>query len=305
MSSTTGHEVSLPSEGRLKGFIEQFSKFKALFIILLLSSLLFAHHRNGVLPAVDSIAMGHIAQQNQVYLAGAEEEAVETFVLLSGLKTGLSIIQSSSAGVSFIVDVQVQIGKLLESIKQIVDYAWSASLLTLGVLFGFQILISWSATLNGIGLTVFLVSFICHYLTHILLPNNHKVTMLFSKASIVSFMAFLITYAIVPLTIYTASISSEAITRPISRQVYADISRTHQDLLPNKSSDGIKAQVENSISTYRALSTSLHEKRDHLTHHIVRHIAATVFDVFVFPLTFFVLMVFFLRKFAGNLLQLD
>ncbi|MBB65119.1 MAG: hypothetical protein CMO81_08650 [Waddliaceae bacterium] len=74
-----------------------------------------------------------LLKYNQEYLDEATDETFATFLVLSSMKSILALMRSSSTGISFIVDINVQVGQLLTSAQTVVDYGWAASMLALGL----------------------------------------------------------------------------------------------------------------------------------------------------------------------------
>ena len=60
---------------------------------------------------VNVIGRGHIQEQAIEFLETSEKEATKTFLVLSVAKSEIAVLQSSTAGISIIVEAEVEIGK--------------------------------------------------------------------------------------------------------------------------------------------------------------------------------------------------
>jgi len=69
---------------------------------------------------------------NSTYLETASSDALKTLEVVAAIKAVLELLQSLSGGVSFIVDVDVQLGESLSVLREITDNAWTVSLGSVG-----------------------------------------------------------------------------------------------------------------------------------------------------------------------------
>ncbi|MFT5319510.1 MAG: hypothetical protein ACI8RA_002786, partial [Chlamydiales bacterium] len=170
------------------------------FLLLAITLGLLALHSMGKIDdLLDYLGKEELSIQNKEYLANAEKESIKSFVVFTGLKSGISIIQSSSVGISFFVDVQVQVGKVLESLKELVDYAWIASLLSMVTLHSMELLLEWSDLLTTPSFYLFLFFMAAHSITLMFIP---KLTLYSAKATELLFFLVIATYILTPASIY-------------------------------------------------------------------------------------------------------
>lgn len=265
------------------------------FFYLFISLLFLGIHYFGYLePLVTSIGEGGIAQANQKYLAEAESEAIETFLVFTGVKTGISVIQTASVGISFLVDVQVQVGNLLETLRQVVDYGWMASMMSMVAIHSIEVLLSGADYIARPALCVFLIMNSVHFVFMAFFPNLSHYT---AKASATLFFIVLLSIVFLPLSIYLSSYASHSITGPIAQELRKEISSEHKDLVvKEESEEGLKSQAKSAITHYSDVSSKTDGKVKHLTKYVVRHISVILFDVLIFPLAFFLSLSVFSKK---------
>ncbi len=99
------------------------------------------HFRNGVLLALVAVAMiltmagyadtliqgagmGLVTDSNRDYLTDAFDRCLVGFLVLSGIKSGLAIIEGSEVGIGF----NLEIGDIVQSVYDYVDVAWKTAL---------------------------------------------------------------------------------------------------------------------------------------------------------------------------------
>jgi len=230
------------------------------------------------------------------FLDRATEEAFGTFLVLSGLKSGLALLQSSSAGISFIVDVDVQVGEVLHSIKEVVDYGWSASLISLSVLAGIRILLEFLHVLSPLLLYTSLIALgACCCL--VLIGKKTSQLLVETLHGIICLTLFISLG--LPLAVYVASLTSQTLTAPYRTQIQTELNR-HRMVF--EGIDGnLKEQAHSAASKLSEKSKSLHRGQRDLTGEIVRHLVVVAFDAVVFPTLFFGLVLVGFRRVIRSL----
>lgn len=97
-------------------------------ILSMLLLLAYMSYVGAISSFFDQTMYTQIDPVSQAYLKTTGHHAKETLVILSEIKAALALLQSSSGGISFILDVQVQLGQILDVIVELIDLAWSITL---------------------------------------------------------------------------------------------------------------------------------------------------------------------------------
>ncbi|HSO18672.1 MAG TPA: hypothetical protein VLT88_04405, partial [Desulfosarcina sp.] len=180
----------------------------------------------GVLDrGMDRIGLGALARANQDYLDESYDSALEGFLVLSAVKSGLAVIEGSEVGIGF----SLQVGDLVQSVYDYVNIAWKT------VLAGGTILLMTRLALEGVTLVDhhILASALCAWVISAAVqgfrPRRQAfVRLMRSVAAACMFVAVLL-YLALPLAVFGASQLSVRITRPMiqaSYDTFSEVSRT-------------------------------------------------------------------------------
>ena len=173
-------------------------------------------------------------ERNNSYLLKTEQKALSGFLLLSGIKAGLSIIEGSTANLAL---ADIQFGDIVQSILDAVDITWKILFATLGILMSLRLLLlladqsAWYFLLFGA--SAFMLSLLLRCL---LLKLRFFRTLVagLAKASrrtgLLLVMAFLFLYILVPFSIYGSSLLSASITESASVEALGYIENFNTDI---------------------------------------------------------------------------
>ena len=107
-------------------------------ILWLILSIIIVLSFSGVLDQSIKYTMKSFEKNNEVYLDSAKTRATKGFLVLTSVKTALSIIEGSSVGVGF----EIEIGDIVQSILDLVDIVWRTLFASMVVLFSMEMLLS-------------------------------------------------------------------------------------------------------------------------------------------------------------------
>lgn len=244
------------------------------------------------------IGKDHLTKVNEAYLDEASDEALATFMVLSALKAGLAAVESSSAGFSFIVDVQVQVGRFVHSMKKLVDYGWNASLLGLATITFFRMLLTISNAACPYFVDMLLVALVIYiYFEHtVRKPARWMV-------EVVRYMSFLalLSYLIIPLAVHAASFASKSLTIPGAQEIREQIRDKHQHLLSTHEEGDVNDHAHTGIKGYEHTVKGLPDQHSHLSGQMSRYMVHVLFDVIVFPVGFLIALALPFRRLSNEL----
>ena len=245
---------------------------------------------------ISSVGHGYIHQQAVDYLEQAETASKETFVLLSVAKAGTGILESSQGGISFFIDVQVQLGKAFESLKSLIDHAWEISLFGLSLLLVGRLLLEYTQVLLY-PLLILLTS--CWLLYAVLMSVDSQFSH-FSKRLLRSVFVgtFMIIFAL-PLSIYATSIGSQGLTAELKGEINAGLSEHNSLYTPSKTnSDDLKESAKSVITQYKSKRKDIHGHVEKMHTYVYQHIAVLLLELVVLPLILLVIFYNTIRLFA-------
>ncbi|MCK9225651.1 MAG: hypothetical protein M0R46_00515 [Candidatus Muirbacterium halophilum] len=181
------------------------------------------------------------------YLDTLMKRSITTFTLLTGIKTTLSIIEGSSitmeGGVNFILKgsmgSQIEIGDIVQSVLDVVDYGWKISFFSMIVIKSMIILRSisgdWNSLLFGIVMFCVIIQFF-----DIKKYKFEKV----KKISLFIFLVITMFYIVFPTTVYISGKFSSLITTKYAQNYEKNIG----DFSDEVNSLDVKNLKEESVS---------------------------------------------------------
>ena len=263
--------------------------------------------------ALARVGLGELDRANHRYLDESYDSALEGFLVLSAVKSGLAVIEGSEVGIGF----NLQVGDLVQSVYDYVDIAWKT------VLAGGTILFMTRLALDGVAMTdhiVMVLTFFCLLMLaagRCFFPNRIRMGQFLRSITATCTFLTMLLYLVLPLAVYGASRLSERITRPLIRQSYDafdQVSRTfsqkavedhpggdEKGVSAMQSAMGVADRYERLKKRLGELEAYLSEQGKNLAGTTFQLIAAYLFDCVIFPLAFAAVLILFLKGMPGYL----
>lgn len=258
--------------------------------------------------AFGKLGAGRISEYNDTYLKTSFDTSMKGFLILSGIKSGLAIIEGSEVGVGF----NLELGDVVQSVYDYVDVAWRTALTGGTILLLSQLILQVVGLINHWCLGIlFLLLFILYLLN------------LFSKAQsglfllIKNMTAFLIIltvalYCLLPVSIRGAAWLSSHITNPLIDEAHEGFSSVKKEMSPEALSDkffsddtpadgswfsklNINKHYETAKKQFAELGFYLKHQVENIAVWTIKLIAGYLFDCLIFPVTFFLLLYIFTK----------
>ena len=253
--------------------------------LALAALLLTALHSLGWLMAViDSLGREHLADTNQAYLNHSADSARESFLLLSGLQGGLHMVQSGSAGLSFIVDIEARLGNLLTPLVEMVDHATEIALAGMVANETLALLLDVTDVIAKPILSVLLLLLALYTFSRLATATSNPISRFSGEAAELLLVIFLTLYLALPLAVYGASQLSKSFTAPLATEANDHFSDIDKHLGHDGKKGELKVKVHGVISQYESFSAKLPQKLHHMGEALQRHIVVFLLDVVLFPL---------------------
>jgi ABC-type multidrug transport system fused ATPase/permease subunit len=250
------------------------------------------------------LGMGKISKSNEAYLKDSFDKSVTGFLVLSGIKSGLAVIEGSEVGVGF----NLEVGDVVQSVYDYVDIAWQTALLGGTVILLTLLLLRSADMIDHWSLALLLFSVFASYGINWLVPRFARTSQLI-RETIFYLIVFTVTlYLIVPFSITGAAYLSEKITRPIIEESHKSFDNIKEDFSleninqrlfadeKNKkegswiSEFNLKAKWSRINDRIKQLSNYFKDKTKNIAIWTIQLIAGYLFDSIVFPVTFFILL---------------
>ncbi|MDY6974201.1 MAG: hypothetical protein SV775_18080 [Thermodesulfobacteriota bacterium] len=241
-----------------------------------------------------------ISEANNCYLKESFDRSVKGFLVLSGIKSGLAVLEGSEVGVGF----NLEVGDIVQSTYDYVDIAWKTALaggcvllLMRLVLQTIQLFDHWFLFASMlVAMTLFLLTW--------LLPAFTRSCRFVKECLIFTLVLTIVLYIIMPASIAGAAFLSKRITLPLVEEANKGFERLENELTPEvlvkKFSTGnrkeeslwssldIKSKLEDIKDGFLMMANYLEQVTRDLAVWTIKLIAGYLFDCIVFPLAFFV-----------------
>lgn len=266
---------------------------------------------NGTLDRVVApLGLDWLAARNDRYLQDAAEKATGGFLVLSLIKSALAVVEGSSVGVGF----DLELGDAVQSIYDYVDLAWRTTLSGSVVLLLTR-LICESVRQCGHGfLAGFLLLAALHAVAAGLAPERWR--NLFRRPAAMLLTIVLTLYLVLPLSVFAAARLSERITLPLIDDALSNFEQASADLKldetaggsPSKAAAGWFDSAWNLGGMVAGVKDSLlgqingfRSRTDSMARSTIRLIAGYLFDCLIFPAVIFLLLSTVIRSLLQQL----
>ena len=280
---------------------------KSLLIVFMIGAVVLAAYGYAD-HLVDAVGMGRITDANLIYLNDAFDRSLAGFLVLSGIKSGLAIIEGSEVGIGF----NLEIGDIVQAVYDYVDVAWKTALaggtvllMTRMCLEAVALIDHWCLAAMLLGVGVFLIF-------RWFLADCQRMTRVVRESTIFLVVLTLILYVILPISITGASFLSKRITQPIIEETQTGFENIHREFSPGYLSEGFfpedvkegslfpgfdfKAKYESTKERIQFIGTFFKDRTRHMAVLTLKLVAGYVFDCIIFPLTFFVVLYLFTKN---------
>ncbi len=240
--------------------------------------------------------LNYLSQTNKAYLDSAFQKSLSGFLLLSSIKSGLAVVEGSTVGVGF----NLELGDVVQPVYDYVDIAWKAALAGGSIIVGMQLALKGLDFVDHWILAGVLVVLVLRLLAAWYLPHWNRLQGLFKEVVGFGTSTVLAFYLLLPLSVTGAAALSNQITRPMLeeshdqlRQIDKEIKpeRLNQQVLADMAAEGLsapslKTRLIDTAAGIQMLITFLKAQTEKVAALAFRLIAAYLFDCILFPLFF-------------------
>ena len=249
--------------------------------------------------------LGKVAERNDSYLRRSLDKAVTGFLVLSGIKTGLAVIEGSEVGIGF----NLELGDIVQSVYDYVDIAWKTALA------GGTVILLTRLALKAVGLVdhwclaFALLAVSLMLMARWFLPERSRLFRVMRETTFFTVVFACVFYLVFPLAIAGAAFLSERITDPLiveSQKSFESIKdeftidRMAKRLFPEEvqkeKKEGwlfgldLKKKLDQTGEHVKKQTEYFKEKSRSIAIWTLQLIAGYLFDSIVFPVTFFILL---------------
>jgi hypothetical protein len=254
-------------------------------------------------PAIERIGLGKVMQANRRYLDNSMDKAVTGFLILSGIKSGLAVIEGSEVGIGF----NLEIGDIVQSVYDYVDIAWKAALAGGTVVLMTRLALQAAEMIDNWCLALTFAAALLTVAISWLPPGRRRFGGLFREGLFFLAVATLVFYLVFPLSITGAALLSEKISGPLILESNRSFDSLREEFSPEnlnrrffpetgQDDEGWVSQLLSGEKLkrlkehLRQQAAYFKEKSKDVALWTLQLIAGYLFDSIVFPATFFILL---------------
>lgn len=245
---------------------------------------------------LNTCGLTYLDRANREYLDSAFEKALAGFLILSGIKSGLAVVEGSEVGVGF----NLQLGDVVQPLYDYVDIAWQAALTGGSIIAAMQLALDGLNLVDHWALSLMLILLLLRFLLSWWKPQWQA-----ARRSVGGISRFLVTlavacYLLLPLSVTGSAALSRRITAPMIEETHTKLKTMEEELAPEKLSQrffsqsdvsglaslDIKNRLNKAGEGILALVGHLKGATEQLAAIMVKLIAAYVFDCVLFPVFF-------------------
>lgn len=249
--------------------------------------------------ALNAAGLKKLSESNETYLESSFRRSLQTFVVLTAVKTGLAVVEGSEIGIGF----GLEVGNVVSAACDYVDIAWKTVLIGMAVLTGTRFILQTAGIFDQWFLFALILSVFLMLLCKWFFAKHPALRRFFRGTAFFTAVAAISLYAVLPLSIAGGRSLSRKITEPSRIEAERGIHQFRSDLFPENppEREGFFSKLLDVKDKLKRTITYLTQKTNDLISWVVQFIAGYVFDCIVFPLGLFFLF-YWVFKFLIRLL---
>ncbi|MEJ2741176.1 MAG: hypothetical protein P8176_01455 [Gammaproteobacteria bacterium] len=228
-----------------------------------------------------SLGSRHIDRINQHYLTQASHDADALIELLSTSKMVLAILQSSSGGIDFIVDVEVKIGQALHVLYDTVDRAWQCAFIVMAAVELLKLLLQLAPLITA---PVWTLLFIFLGMTVALRPALPGVSKRLQKLAQSTLLIAMAIHLFLPASVAGAAMLNKHFFATQRTHVYQQFHDVTAKLPRYDTQTKIKDNIKTSVTQVHDQSTTLHQHSLSLARLTTQHAIFSLLEYLLSPL---------------------
>jgi hypothetical protein len=275
-------------------------------LIIALICLAFLSATGRLDRGLDWCGLKYLSQTNGRYLDDAFQKSLSGFLLLSGIKSGLAVVEGSEVGVGF----SLELGDVVQPVYDYVDIAWKAALAGGSIIVGMQLALKGLGLLDHWILAGVLLALVFKLLTFRYLPRWDRLNQGLTEAVRFGTSMSVAFYLLLPLAVTGAAVLSDHITRPMLDASHEQLKLIEKEIRPahlnqevladmaaeSLSAPSLRTRLADTAAGIQMLITFLRTQTDKVAALAFQLIAAYVFDCILFPLFFGLILMTMLRS---------
>ncbi len=243
--------------------------------------------------------MSPVTTSNDLYLTESFNQALAGFLVLSGIKSGLAVIEGSEVGIGF----NLELGDIVQSVYDYVDIAWKTVLTGAVVIYFTRLFIRAIELIDQVFLTGVFAVFLAMMIVYWYFPGYPKIFYYLREAALLLLLVTLSLYLLLPLTIKGTAYISKMVSLPLIEEAqhnFSDIEHIFSMEEMKESLFPVEAEPTESWLSKLDVSKNMQQIKDRFEHlkkqiaeksaqvaaWTIKLIVGYLFDCILFPIVF-------------------
>ena len=250
-------------------------------ILIAVMALMAIAWHGGFNAILDVLIKGHIDEVNRGYLAASLVESDSLLEIISGMKVLLALLQSSSGGISFFIDVQIRLGETMNVLVELINQAWQFSVASVAANHTMTMLLDLSHLATAPTLTLFFALVGLSVATH-----HRAINLSTAIGRIAQTMLFVVLFVhlAIPLAIYGTASASHYLFQEHRSAIKQEFKQHYEKMPKHNVSDGLHSQVKETIDQFKQHQKGADKQSETLSSLTIKHMVVVVIEGLVLPL---------------------
>jgi hypothetical protein len=231
------------------------------------------------------LGLGRLSESNETYLNASFKRSLQTFAVLTAVKTGLGVVEGSEVGVGF----GIQIGDVVQAAYDYVDMAWRTVLISMAVLTGTRFVLQAARIFDQWFLAAFILFLLLMLLCRWTVPKFPALRRFFRDAAFVAALVAVMLYVALPASVTLGRSLSRKITAPSMSEAETGFSRFRTEVFPESAQPktGFWSKIVETKDKLAEIVSFLKTRTNEMIEWVIKLIAGYTFDCIVFPMGLF------------------
>jgi len=248
---------------------------------------------------INDAALGRLDYANQQYLEESFDDASRLFLILTGVKSVLAVVEGSELGVGF----GLEVGDIVQGVYDYVDFAWQIVLWATMIIVMTRMLLEVSQYIDQWLLALALASALFYLGAAWFLPKRRAIGRVLRDVAFFSSILAVATYVIVPLAVAGGAQLSQRITEARMMEAEQNVTAVSIELEERfeavQNAEGILSKAAKVKDATGALTDFLAVRTTQLFWDVITLSASYLFDTVIFPLGLFFVL-FWITRIIGK-----
>jgi hypothetical protein len=245
-----------------------------------------------------------LKKENDEYLSDSFDDSLKAFTVMSGIKAVIDIVEGSTVGGELFVKANAEVGDIVQPLYDFINITWKTLLLSCFILYGIQLILDTVVLVDSWLLIFILCIATLTFLMSWFFSHIYRLKKAMYDMLAFSILIFLIVMYLLPISIWGASMLSNAITAAPVQEAVKGFSNVESELGRGKFSSARSGgesvwerikDVKEIPDNIRNIINYTARKGEKLLVWAIHLVTGYMLDLIVFPIGIFLLLIWFTK----------